>query len=68
MKEHEGGIYMRNNPCKECVSPKRYPGCHVVCEAYIKWKEEWDELKAKERKQKQMDDWARPERSKRRRR
>ena len=59
---------MKDNPCRECVPPKRYPGCHAVCEAYISWKEEWDTLKDKERKQKQMDGWARPEKPKRRRR
>ena len=54
-----------NNPCRKCVPPKRYPGCHEVCEAYIKWKEEWDELKAEERKQKQMERWDYPKRRKR---
>lgn len=65
----KGGMVMSltDNPCKECVAPKRYPGCHAKCEAYIQWKEEWDALKDKERKQKQMDDWARPEKPKRRR-
>lgn len=58
---------MKDSPCRECVPPKRYPGCHAVCKAYIKWKEEWNVLKDKERKQKQMDYWVRPEKSKRRR-
>lgn len=56
------------NPCKECVAPKRHIECHAKCEAYIQWKGEWDALKDKERKQKQMDGWARPEKHKRRRR
>lgn len=58
---------MKDNPCRECVPPKRHLGCHANCEAYISWKEEWDALKDKERKQKQMDGWARPEKPKRRR-
>lgn len=24
-------------PCKGCVPPKRKPGCHGACPAYIKW-------------------------------
>lgn len=24
-------------PCKDCVAPKRYPGCHAVCKEYIDW-------------------------------
>ena len=52
---------MKINPCKECVPPERHPGCHTFCEAYIEWKEEWEELKVKIRKQKQMDSWNRPE-------
>lgn len=35
--------------CKDCVAPKRYPGCHAQCPEYIaekaehlKLKEEWD--------------------------
>ena len=52
---------MKNNPCRECVPPERHLGCHTFCELYIEWKEEWEELKVKIRKQKQMDGWNRPE-------
>ena len=55
-----------NNPCRKCVPPKRYPGCHEVCEAYIKWKKEWEELKDEIRKQKQMDSWNYPKRRRKR--
>lgn len=24
-------------PCKDCVAPKRYPGCHSVCPEYKEW-------------------------------
>lgn len=24
-------------PCKDCVAPKRYPGCHAECGEYTKW-------------------------------
>ena len=27
-------------PCKYCVAPKRFPGCHAVCEAYEIWAKE----------------------------
>ena len=29
-----------NCPCKNCVPPKRTPGCHSTCEDYKKWSEE----------------------------
>ena len=32
--------------CKECVAPKRYPGCHSVCPEYLAQKAEHDRLKA----------------------
>lgn len=31
--------------CKDCVPPKRYPGCHDHCEIYKKAKELHEELK-----------------------
>lgn len=58
---------MKDNQCRECVPPKRYPGCHADCEAYISWKAEWDALKDEIRKQKQIEDCARPIKPKRRR-
>jgi hypothetical protein len=39
------GIY-GDNPCKECVPPKRRPGCHAECEEHRAWKEEVNERKA----------------------
>lgn len=32
--------------CKECVAPKRYPGCHGSCVEYIEARAEYDRLKA----------------------
>lgn len=26
---------MKNNPCRDCVAPKRHPGCHDTCGDYI---------------------------------
>lgn len=40
---------MQTSPCKDCVAPKRYPGCHSVCKEYISWKAEHDEVKARAR-------------------
>ncbi len=31
--------------CKDCIAPKRHPGCHSTCPEYLKAKEEWEELK-----------------------
>ena len=30
---------MMTCPCKGCEAPKRHPGCHSHCEAYLAWKE-----------------------------
>ena len=35
-----------NYSCKDCVAPKRYPGCHAVCPEYLEQKAEHDRLKA----------------------
>lgn len=50
-----------DNPCKECVAPKRYPGCHAVCEAYGKWKEEWDAFKKEVRRQQDLERLGHPQ-------
>lgn len=26
-------------PCKECIAPKRKPGCHSTCPEYKEWRE-----------------------------
>ena len=31
-------------PCKNCVPPTRCVGCHSVCNDYIKWREEQDDI------------------------
>lgn len=31
--------------CKDCVAPKRYPGCHAVCPEYLAEKEKHDKEK-----------------------
>ena len=39
---------MRRNepgPCKDCKPPKRYPGCHSVCEEGKAWEEKLKEEK-----------------------
>lgn len=30
---------MKIKCCKDCIAPKRYPGCHSVCPEYIHEKE-----------------------------
>lgn len=32
--------------CKDCVAPKRHPGCHGSCPEYLADKAEHDRLKA----------------------
>lgn len=36
---------MKIKCCKDCVAPKRHPGCHGVCPEYIHEKELWEEEK-----------------------
>ena len=35
--------------CKDCVPPKRHPGCHSQCPDYLREKAEYEEWKKKER-------------------
>lgn len=32
--------------CRFCVAPKRYPGCHAVCQEYLAKKAEYETRKA----------------------
>lgn len=32
--------------CKDCVAPKRHPGCHGTCEIYLAERAEYDRRKA----------------------
>lgn len=41
--------------CKDCVAPKRYPGCHAVCTEYLEQKAEHDRLKAIHDKEKRIN-------------
>lgn len=36
-------------PCKGCEAPKRHPGCHAHCEAYLDWKELHDQCREESR-------------------
>lgn len=36
----------RENPCKYCVAPERYLGCHDNCKKYKKWRAELDKRKS----------------------
>ena len=36
-----------NAPCKNCVAPKRHPGCHATCPDYILEKTKHNKLKEK---------------------
>ena len=33
---------MKIKCCKDCIAPKRYPGCHSVCPEYTHEKELWE--------------------------
>lgn len=39
------GFYEGDNPCRNCVAPKRHPGCHGACEEHAAWKEKVNEKK-----------------------
>lgn len=51
---------MTDNPCRDCVAPVRFPGCHAVCEKYGKWREELDKLNEEIRIKKSIERCARP--------
>ena len=40
--------------CKDCVAPKRHPGCHDKCPEYQEQKAKYDEIKEAERKWKEI--------------
>ena len=40
--------------CKECVAPKRHPGCHGTCEEYLAEKARYEILKADYNQQKKI--------------
>lgn len=44
------------NSCKNCVPPKRHPGCHDHCPEYLAQKAKHDEMKAAEKMQKAVSD------------
>lgn len=35
---------IKDNPCKECVAPKRHIGCHGPCQEYQEWRKQQDAL------------------------
>lgn len=39
-------------PCKGCEPPRRAAGCHGTCEDYVAWQQEYNALKAEEKKAK----------------
>lgn len=41
--------------CKDCVAPKRHPGCHSVCSEYLAQKAEYEKLKEIHDKEKQIN-------------
>ena len=46
--------------CKNCVPPKRQPGCHGHCEEYLSEKKELDKIREKlAREQRYKDDYYR---------
>lgn len=40
--------------CKDCVPPKRYPGCHDRCQEYLEEKRIHDEIKQKRYEENQI--------------
>jgi hypothetical protein len=42
--------------CKECVAPKRHPGCHDRCPEYIEQKAIHEAERAEKRRKKAIED------------
>lgn len=42
-------------PCKGCLPPKRYPGCHDHCDGYISWAKQNEEEKTRMHNLKKVD-------------
>jgi hypothetical protein len=51
-----GGRKMAIKCCKDCVAPKRYPGCHDHCLQYIQEKTAYEEKMAAANKKKAIED------------
>ena len=41
--------------CRNCVAPKRYPGCHGQCPEYIAEKEQHDAQREQEHNKRKVD-------------
>ena len=41
--------YRSNDHCPCAICGKRYVGCHAKCELYNEWKTDTDQIKARER-------------------
>ena len=41
--------------CKDCVTPKRHPGCHGSCPEYIECKAQYDRRKTEYDKKRELD-------------
>lgn len=42
--------------CKNCIPPKRYPGCHGHCEEYLSEKKELDKIREKIARERRYND------------
>lgn len=40
--------------CRDCVAPKRHPGCHDKCPEYLEQRARYDELKDAENKRREL--------------
>lgn len=56
MKDNvEVKAFYRTCPCKNCVAPKRHPGCHSTCQFKLAWDEKKDQLMKKIQEEKKKD-------------
>ena len=46
---------MAIHSCKDCVAPKRHPGCHDRCPEYLAEKEQYEKRKAEIDRQKRIE-------------
>jgi hypothetical protein len=41
--------------CKDCVPPKRHPGCHATCKTYIDERARYDKERHNEKENKEKE-------------
>ena len=56
MEDSRKALQRINAPCKGCVPPKRNETCHGICQAYLDWRAQRDELLKEKTKNVKLND------------